>query len=61
MGYGYKATLKKCQATCFGSTILKVVPFLGSEFFTKIFPAWYSSTIRLERESPSPHPLLFEV
>lgn len=38
------------------STILNVVPFPSSDSFTKIFPLWYSSTIRFTSDRPSPQP-----
>ena len=44
----------------FGREMQKVVPSPSTDFFTKILPLWYSSIIRLERESPNPHPLFLE-
>ena len=42
------------------SEICMMVPALLDEC-TLIFPLWYSSTILLTSESPSPQPLFFEV
>ena len=39
-----------------GSSMRKVVPSPSSELLTKILPWWYSSMMRLARESPSPQP-----
>src|SRR5215204_7598433 len=54
-----KPCFREGKSIYFIKTILKVVPFPGSEFFTVKLPLWYCSTIRLDKLNPNPQPLFF--